>query len=495
MDTPCSKTPPKITPALADGSSAAEEEDTDIKDPQIDDVRSLSADLPSEEPNPSFASVKLRKRAPPGTGGDPAHPWEGLCVSLGTHCGSGLFGYSFTTNGIYKCDQIGVKPIFIKNCNGGCNFGICESETSKPQCIPLIKPIKDLLRQTITTIEGLPLSPEASKLLKIAVGTSLSAYFDNGVDSAGATAAVLAATIPQIVTVIKATQASLGGALDIEDPAFQVLYGILGEFTKVSADLAACTGANVDCTGLVVLSGYAIKIALPIVRAYLTVKFPPAALALLELQPTIDKTADDLITGNDAGLASLISMIFDATTGAAGNFLPQPLKAILSVTQQILEIIKSCNNTTGSIKTSTLGLPDRTTDAPIPTDKPTMTDKPTSMERSLPTDNTMDKPVPTDEPVTTDIPTLTARPVPTEKTMDQPVPTDKPVATDEPTSAERPVPTVETTEKPLPTDNTMDKPVPTEKPVATDKPTSAERPVPTDNTKDKPVPTERPVPT
>ncbi|KAG0053656.1 hypothetical protein BGZ83_000727, partial [Gryganskiella cystojenkinii] len=402
MDTPCSRLPPTITPTIVNGTSLADEEDEtdneDIRtdnenDPQIDDEEdndgkvndeedsSLSVGLPTEESSSSM--VKLSKRAP-----DPSasHPWAGLCVSIGTHCGSGLFGYSFTTNGIYKCLEIGVKPIFIKNCNGGCNTGNCESETSNPQCIPLIKPIKDLIRHTVTTIEGLPLGPEASGLLKIAVGTNLSAYFDNGVDSAGATAAILAAAIPQIVDVLKATQSSLGPVLNIADPAFQVLYGILGEFTKVSTDLAACTGAKPDCTGLVVLSGYAIKIALPIVRAYLTVKFPPAAVAFLVLQPTIDKITDGLIAGNDAGLTSLLSMIVDATTGVAGTIMPAPLKAILGVTQSILGIIKNCNSPTGSITSPTVGPVTPTnsgksvipTDKPIPTDgpSPTLTDKP-----------------------------------------------------------------------------------------------------------------------
>ncbi|KAG0026668.1 hypothetical protein BGZ83_005395, partial [Gryganskiella cystojenkinii] len=94
--------------------------------------------------------------------------------------------------------------------------------TGAAKCIPLVKPIKDLISQTLTTIEGLPLGPEASSLLKTAVGTNLSAYFDNGIDTVGSTSAILAATIPQLVDVIKAAQASLGPALGIADPAFQV---------------------------------------------------------------------------------------------------------------------------------------------------------------------------------------------------------------------------------------------------------------------------------
>ncbi|KAG0030289.1 hypothetical protein BGZ83_004783, partial [Gryganskiella cystojenkinii] len=146
--------------------------------------------------------------------------------------------------------------------------------TAGPQCIALIKPIKDLISQTLKTIEGLPLGPEASALLKTAVGTNLSAYFDNSIDTVGSTSAILAATIPQLVDVIKAAQASLGPALGIADPAFQVLYDLLGQFTKAFADLAACTGAKPNCTGLVVLLGYAIKVGWPILRADLAVKFP-----------------------------------------------------------------------------------------------------------------------------------------------------------------------------------------------------------------------------
>lgn len=94
--------------------------------------------------------------------------------------------------------------------------------------------------------------------------TNLTAYFDNGVDSAGSTAALLANTLPQIVDVIKGLQKSLGSALDIADPVLQVLYDFIGQLTKASQDLTACTGAKVSCTGLVNLSGYAIKSACPL---------------------------------------------------------------------------------------------------------------------------------------------------------------------------------------------------------------------------------------
>ncbi|KAF9551061.1 hypothetical protein EC957_010829 [Mortierella hygrophila] len=69
---------------------------------------------------------------------------------------------------------------------------------------------------------------------------------------------------------------------------FQAVYEILDQITKESADLDSCTGVKADCTELVVLSGHVIKIGVPIFRAYLTFKFPPAALACIVLQPTID---------------------------------------------------------------------------------------------------------------------------------------------------------------------------------------------------------------
>lgn len=146
--------------------------------------------------------------------------------------------------------------------------------TPIPNCFPLIGPIKDVISQAINTVENLPLGPEASQLLKLALGTNLSSYFDNSIDAVGSTAAILAATIPQIIIGLKNTQSSQGPILNIADPIFQIMYDILGQLTKAFADLAACTGANVDCTGLVILLGYAINIGVPIIRAYLAVKFP-----------------------------------------------------------------------------------------------------------------------------------------------------------------------------------------------------------------------------
>ncbi|KAG0010022.1 hypothetical protein BGZ82_003732, partial [Podila clonocystis] len=217
--------------------------------------------------------------------------------------------------------------------------------TPKPDCLPLIGPVKDTIRGLLSFVENLPLGPEASQLLKIGLGTNLTAYFDNGIDSAGSIAALLANTLPQIVDVIKGLQTSLGPVFSIADPAFQVLYGLVGQVTKAAKDLAACTGAKVNCTGLVTLSGYAIKIGMPIVRAYLTYKFPPAALALAVLQPTIDKIAEGLIAGNDMGITDLLKTIVDATTGPLASLMPAPLKAILDVISPILKIIKDCPKT------------------------------------------------------------------------------------------------------------------------------------------------------
>ncbi|KAG9067205.1 hypothetical protein KI688_011987 [Linnemannia hyalina] len=191
--------------------------------------------------------------------------------------------------------------------------------------------LKDSIRNSLVIIKELPLGPEASKLLKLALGTNLTAYFDNGVDSAGSIAATLAHTIPQIVRCHQERPES-----------FQAVYGILDQIFKESAELASCTGAKADCTGLVVLSGYVIKIGVPILRAYLTFKFPPAAAAFIVLQPTIGKTADGLIASNDAGLTDFLKLIVDQTTGIAGTLLPSPLEEILGITGPTLSIVKNC---------------------------------------------------------------------------------------------------------------------------------------------------------
>ncbi|KFH66345.1 hypothetical protein MVEG_08444 [Podila verticillata NRRL 6337] len=163
--------------------------------------------------------------------------------------------------------------------------------------------------------ENFPLGPEASKLLKISIGTNLTAYFDNSVDSAGSTAALLANTLPQIVDVIKGLQKSLGSALDVADPVFQVLYDFISQPTKASQDLVACTGAKVSCTGLETLSGYAIKIGMPII-------------------------SDGLIAGNDKGLTDLLKFIVDSRVGVAGALMPALLKAVLDIPAQVLQELK-----------------------------------------------------------------------------------------------------------------------------------------------------------
>ncbi|KAF9153404.1 hypothetical protein BG015_003473 [Linnemannia schmuckeri] len=90
--------------------------------------------------------------------------------------------------------------------------------TTKSDCIPLIEPIKNTIRDLLVTVE---------------------AYFDNGVDSAGAIAVTLAATLSQIVDVIKGTQKSLGLTFEITDPAFQAIYDVVDKLTKASAALQA----------------------------------------------------------------------------------------------------------------------------------------------------------------------------------------------------------------------------------------------------------------
>lgn len=172
------------------------------------------------------------------------HPWVNRCVCVGIFCGTHIFGYEFAANAVYTCDKIGDRPKFTKACVGGCRNGDSiiapittttdgtkptsttsggvtpttatttttstgETTTTKPDCVPLIEPLKDSIRNSLVIIEKLPLGPEASKLLKLALGTNLTAYFDNGVDNAGSVAALLAHTLPQIVDVLKSVQSSL----------------------------------------------------------------------------------------------------------------------------------------------------------------------------------------------------------------------------------------------------------------------------------------------
>ncbi|KAG0296285.1 hypothetical protein BGZ96_009825 [Linnemannia gamsii] len=369
---------------------------------------------------------------------EPKHPWLNHCVSVGSFCGTHIFGYRFAANAVYTCDKIGGKPQFTTACVDDCSNGACitypepmiftapvattttyattetttyatettidaaeatidaaettidaaetttaattdtttitdestttaatttttsaiATTTTTPDCVSLIEPIKNAIRDLLVTVEKLPLGDEASKLLKEALGTNLTAYFDNGVDSAGAIAATLSSTLSQIEDVVKGLQSSIGPSLEITDAAFQVIYDALDLLIKASSDLAACTGAKPDCTGLITLSGYAIKIGVPILRAYLAVQFPPSVLAFALLQPTIDKIADELIAGNDGGLTEFIQFITDQITGALGSALPAPIKAILEVVKPIIGIIKNCNNkatssVTGATATAT----------------------------------------------------------------------------------------------------------------------------------------------
>lgn len=67
-----------------------------------------------------------------------------------------------------------------------------------------------------------------------------------------------------------------------------------------------------------------------------------ATLAFIVLQPTIDKIADGLIAGNEAGLTDFLKLIVDQTTDIAGTLLPSPLREVLGITGPILNIVKNC---------------------------------------------------------------------------------------------------------------------------------------------------------
>lgn len=337
MDKPCYKKPPKQHAAGSDDLSPdnVEESDTDVEstpDSGEEDDEVESTNLNDEKSDDEELSLGKKHHKHHGHGHHhhhhkgghhhgkhhhhrnrphhhrhrhrhekkPKHPWVNRCVSVGNFCGTHIFGYRFAADAVYTCDKIGDKPKFAKACVGGCRNGECiispvttttdgskttttatttttgtvETTTTKPDCVPLIEPLKDSIRNSLVIIEKLPLGPEASKLLKLALGTNLTAYFDNGVDSAGSVAALLAHTLPQIVDVLKSVQSSLGPTFEISDGAFKLFYDLVGQITKASSSLASCTGAKPDCTGLVILSGYSIKIGVPIVRAYLLYKLP-----------------------------------------------------------------------------------------------------------------------------------------------------------------------------------------------------------------------------
>ncbi|KAF9324928.1 hypothetical protein BGZ91_002663, partial [Linnemannia elongata] len=455
MDKPCYKKPPKQHAAGSDDLSSdnVEETDTDVEstpDSGEDDDEVEGTNLNDEKSDDEELSLGKKHHKHHGHGHHhhhhhhhkggrhhgkhhhhrnrphhhrhrhekkPKHPWVNRCVSVGNFCGTNIFGYKFAANAVYTCDKIGGNPKFTKACVGGCRNGECiispvttttdgskttttatttttgtvETTTTKPDCVPLIEPLKDSIRNSLVIIEKLPLGPEASKLLKLALGTNLTAYFDNGVDSAGSVAALLAHTLPQIVDVLKSVQSSLGPTFEISDGAFKLFYDLVGQITKASSSLASCTGAKPDCTGLVILSGYSIKIGVPIVRAYLLYKFPPAALAFIALQPTIDRIADGLIRGDDRGISDLLKLVVEATTGTASSFLPPQLKAILGVTKPLLSIIKDCDKTKPTTTTTTAptdGKTTTTTDATTTTTSGATTDTTTTTTTAATTTTT-----------------------------------------------------------------------------------------------------------
>ncbi|KAG0319123.1 hypothetical protein BGZ97_002726 [Linnemannia gamsii] len=161
MDKPCSKKPPKAckgVSVLDDAPPKSVEADSDSEntskleeddnDDELSGVSMNGDDQPGDEE--LFLGKKHHRHH--GHNGHrlhhrnrlrhhrhrhekgPKHPWLNRCVSIGTFCGTHIFGYRFAANAVYACDKIDGKPKFTTACIGGCRNGACiiEPITTEP---------------------------------------------------------------------------------------------------------------------------------------------------------------------------------------------------------------------------------------------------------------------------------------------------------------------------------------------------------------------------
>ncbi|KAG0047824.1 hypothetical protein BGZ83_007201, partial [Gryganskiella cystojenkinii] len=220
--------------------------------------------------------------------------------------------------------------------------------TPTTDCLVFIKPITDLIQKILTMIDSLPLHAPVAALLKLALGDNLTNYVNGGLDGIGSVAATIAVFIPQVVAVLRNATDPLR-ILGVTGPFLDILFDLLNQFAKLFADLAACTGAKPDCTGLIILAGYTIRIGWPILRADLAFKAPWTIPIFIATQPIVDRIAAQLIAGNDGGITDMLTFLVDTLAG--------PLKAlpvlgpIFDILTPILNLIKDCDKNQASSKT------------------------------------------------------------------------------------------------------------------------------------------------
>ncbi|KAG0207392.1 hypothetical protein BGX33_006846 [Mortierella sp. NVP41] len=188
--------------------------------------------------------------------------------------------------------------------------------TPTSNCDALVATFKGVINTAFDTVASfIPMIPEPIKTLIALIINNLEGYKQAIND------ALVDGSLGH-----SSTLSLVPGIDGLIDMALNVLSGV----AKSAQDVATCLGAPKSCSGLLVIVGYLLKAALPLIKSQ-------------PVLTTLETTIDKMISGASDAASSLKGII--DTTNTFASFLPAPVMLPLEVLKAIVDTVDQCNKT------------------------------------------------------------------------------------------------------------------------------------------------------
>ncbi|KAF9549525.1 hypothetical protein EC957_003475 [Mortierella hygrophila] len=212
-------------------------------------------------------------------------------------------------------------------------------------CETIVNTFKGVLNTAFDTITGfIPMIPESLRSLispVIDTLTGLKGVVDNALKDVGTFASTAASALAQLVAIANVFKQPTADLVPGIDGLIDTALNVFGTVAKAGQDVATCMGAPKNCSGLLVILGYVLKAALPLIQDRVAGMGTIVPALLGGVLKTLEGTIDKLISGASDAVSSLKSLV--DTVNMFASFLPSEIKLPLDIIKAVLDAADNCN--------------------------------------------------------------------------------------------------------------------------------------------------------
>ncbi|KAG0203352.1 hypothetical protein BGX28_004349 [Mortierella sp. GBA30] len=214
-------------------------------------------------------------------------------------------------------------------------------------CTTVANVFTTTIQTAFNTIDGVialippPLSTTLAPVL--AAYNSFKATVTTLLADPGNLAALSASSATQLSAILQTFSGAITNQTGLPPEILTPIFTALNLIGTAAQDLATCLGAPKNCLGLLSLIGYAIKSLLPYLQNYITTQGGVLAIVAGPAIALASTTADQLISGNPAGLTSVQTLL--TLVNSFAGFLPSEAKLPLDILKAIVDAAVKCQST------------------------------------------------------------------------------------------------------------------------------------------------------